>query len=454
LREKSKMVRQDLRELIARQIDSGYLVEVSREVDVVHELASVAHAAEERLGVGTVFRSLRGYPEASVLSGIACTYDRVADALGVELPDLKRRMLAALEEPLATSHNPKDALARTTFAGDDVDLFQVPIPTHAPKDAGPYFTAGIIAARDPETGRMNYSDHRMLRMDRTHLTIMINPGRHLDDYKIAAQKAGRTIPVAVFTGVHPAIMLAAAMRCPGDELEIAGRLLGEPIETIPCGEDNLPVPTYSEYILEGVVDPAERVEEGPMGEFTGIYGAKSNEYLLEITRISTRPQPIFQTILPAGKEHKVFGATLPREPVLLKAALGVSPEVKDVYIPPYASGLLAVVVFDPSYEGQAKNVGLAALSAYTTIKSVIVVNSDIDIHNAEELFWAVVTRADLQGDLALLPRFQGHPLDPAMVQGLVTKSVIDATQLPGHMSLDRVAYTHPDDLDRYLPAQD
>ena len=187
-----------------------------------------------------------------------------------------------------------------------------------------------------------------------------------------------------------------------------------------------------------------------MGEFTGLYGAKSTEYLLEITAVSHRPQPIFQTILPAGREHKILGATLPREPVLLRAALEVSPDVMDVYIPPYGSGLLAIVSFDPSYEGQAKNVGMAALSAYTTIKSVIVVNTDIDVYSAEELIWAVLTRADLQGDLALLPRFLGHPLDPTAADGLVTKSVIDATVLPGSPSLNRVAYEHLTDLDHYF----
>jgi 2,5-furandicarboxylate decarboxylase 1 len=128
----------------------------------------------------------------------------------------------------------------------------------------------------------------------------------------------------------------------------------------------------------------------------------------------------------------------------------VSPDVKDVYIPPYGSGLLAIVSFDPSYEGQAKNVGIAALSAYTTIKSAIVVNTDIDIYSAEELIWAVVTRTDLQGDLALLPRFLGHPLDPTAADGLVTKSVIDATVLPGSPSLDRVTYEHLTDLDHYF----
>jgi len=448
------MATQDLREIIDRQILSGHLVEVSQPVDVVHELASVAHAAEERLGVGTLFRNLSGYPDVSVLSGMFVTYRAVADALEIEPSRLKRKILQALSEPLAPSHNRTDPLERRVSAGQNVDLHMVPIPTHAPRDAGPYVTAGMVASRDPETGRMNYSYHRMLRLDRNHLSIMINPGRHLDDYRLAAEKTDQALPVAVFIGVHPSVMLAAAMRYPGDELEIAGRLLGEPIETVPFGQYNLQVPAFSEYILEGSIDLTQRVVEGPMGEFSGLYGAKSEEYLLEIDRISHRPEPVFQTILPAGVEHKVIGASLPREPVLLKSALEVSPEVKDVLIPPYGSGLLAVVVFDPRYEGQAKNVGLATLSAYTTIKSVIVVNSDIDISKAEELVWAVLTRADLQDDLSLLPRFLGHPMDPAAVQGLVTKSVIDATVLPGSPSLDRVAYEPPADLDKYLKVGD
>jgi 2,5-furandicarboxylate decarboxylase 1 len=386
----------------------------------------------------------------SVLSGMFVTYRAVADALEVEPSHLKRKLLQALSEPLAPSPNRTDPLERQVSGGQDVDLHTMPIPTHAPRDAGPYATAAMVASRDPETGRMNYSYHRMLRLDRNHLSIMINPGRHLDDYRLAAEKTDQVLHVAVFIGVHPAVMLAAAMRYPGDELEIAGRLLGEPIETVPFGDHDLLVPAFSEYVLEGSIDLTQRVIEGPMGEFSGLYGAKSEEYLLQIEKISHRIDPIYQTILPAGVEHKVIGASLPREPVLLKSALAVSPEVKDVLIPPYGSGLLGVVVFDPRYEGQAKNVGLATLSAYTTIKSVIVVNSDIDISRPEELVWAVLTRADLQRDVALLPNYLGHPMDPAAVEGLVTKSVIDATVLPGSPSLDRVAYEHPADLDRYL----
>lgn len=444
------MATQDLREVIERQINSGYLREVSQPVDPVHELASVAHAVEERLHAGALFRQVKGYPNVSVLSGMFVTYEAVANSLGVELSQLKRRILEALSDPLPPSPHQRDPLKRVVSAGEDVDLLTVPIPTHAPRDAGPYVTAGMVVSRDPKDGRMNYSYHRMLRLDRNHLSIMINPGRHLDDYRLTAEKTDRSLPVVAFVGVHPAIMLAAAMRYPGDELEIAGRLLGQPVETVAFGADGLLAPAYSEYVLEGNIDLTERVVEGPMGEFSGLYGAKSEEYLFEIERISHRPNPIYQTILPAGAEHRVIGASLPREPVLLQGARGVSPEVQDVYIPPYGGGLLAVVVFDPRYAGQAKNVGLAALAAYTTIKIAIVVNSDIDVYRPEELIWAILTRAELQGDLTLLPRFLGHPMDPAAVEGLVTKAVVDATVLPSDPTLDRVVYDHPEDLDRYL----
>jgi 2,5-furandicarboxylate decarboxylase 1 len=449
-----QMPRQDLRDLVVELIQRGDLIEISQPVSVTHELASVAYAVEEQKGAATFFRKLDGYPGVSVLSGVASTYERVAFALGVDLSRLKERLMEALANPVPPSQDDEDVLERTTASGADVDLMLIPIPTHAPKDAGPYVTAGIVAARDPETGRMNYSYHRMLRLDATHLSIMINPGRHLDDYRQAAAQAGTTLPVAVFIGVHPAVMLGAAMRYPGDELEIAGSLLGEPIQTILCLDSDLAVPAFSEYILEGVIDPSQRVDEGPMGEFTGLYGIESRECLLEISTIRQRADPIYQTILPAGQEHKVLGATLPREPLLLSAARQVSPQVKDVYIPPYGSGFLAVVVFDPGYEGEAKNVGLAALSAYTTIKTVIVVNSDIDTYDPREVIWALVTRADFKDDLAILPWFLGHPLDPSAEHGLVTKSVIDATLLPGSPAFERVIYDHPDGLDKYLPDQD
>ena len=448
------MSQQDLKGLVEKLAQHGDLVEISQPVNLSHGLANVAHAIEERYGVATLFHNLEGHQDASVLSGLASTYGRVAFSLGIDLPVLKRRLVEALKEPHRPSYRKEDFLDRATVSGGDVDLLEVPIPTHAPGDAGPYITAGIVAARDPETGRMNYSYHRMLRLDSTHLSIMINPGRHLDDYRRTTEKEGATMAVAIVIGVHPAIMLAAAMRYAGDELEIAGSLLREPIEAIPCLLSDILVPAFSEYILEGRIDPVDRVEEGPMGEFTGLYGAKSQEYLLEITSISRRRDPIYQTILPAGKGHRMLGSTLPREPLLLNAALQISPEVKDVYIPPYGSGFLAVVVFDPNYEGEAKNVALAALSAYSTIKSVIVVNSDINVYDPEELIWAVLTRANLNKDLSILPHLLGHPMDPTAVEGLVTKSVLDATQLPGRPSFDRVIYEHPDDLDRYLPSQD
>ena len=38
------------------------------------------------------------------------------------------------------------------MTGADLDLGPLPIPTYFPGDAGPYLTAGMLVARDPETG--------------------------------------------------------------------------------------------------------------------------------------------------------------------------------------------------------------------------------------------------------------------------------------------------------------
>ena len=53
-----------------------------------------------------------------------------------------------------------------------------PICTHCEKDAGPYITAGIVAARDLETGLTNLSYHRMQVIGDRELRLRLSPSEH------------------------------------------------------------------------------------------------------------------------------------------------------------------------------------------------------------------------------------------------------------------------------------
>ena len=82
--------------------------------------------------------------------------------------------------------------------------------------------------------------------------------------------------------------------------------------------------------------------------------------VFEVSAISHRTNPIFQTIVPASLEHRNLGGSLPREPVLYKFVKHVAPGVRNVHLPPYASGFMAVISLKPEHRGQPKNVALAA----------------------------------------------------------------------------------------------
>ena len=52
---------------------------------------------------------------------------------------------------------PDPPFRHTVLTGDAVDLARLPIPEYFPGDAGRYLTAGMLVARDPETGEQRFA---------------------------------------------------------------------------------------------------------------------------------------------------------------------------------------------------------------------------------------------------------------------------------------------------------
>ena len=101
--------------------------------------------------------------------------------------------------------------------------------------------------------------------------VGIAPNHHLAIMARAAQARGEKLKIAVCIGNHPAILLASCLYLGlgDDELEVAGALLGEPIEVARCLDSDLLVPAHCECVLEGTLDFDEQVVEGAVSEFHG-----------------------------------------------------------------------------------------------------------------------------------------------------------------------------------------
>ena len=71
---------------------------------------------------------------------------------------------------------------------------------------------------------------------------------------------------------------------------------------------------------------------------------------------------------------------------------------------------------------------MGAFGGHYDIKPVIVVDVDVDIHDASEIEWAITTRFQADRDLVVVSGAQGSKLDPSSADGISAKMGLDATK--------------------------
>ncbi len=438
----------DLRKFLDVVRNAGELYDIRKTVDPVRELGAVLNACE-RAGKAAFFHSVKGF-DIPVAGALLSSQRRIALALGCAVSEVGARMAAATERPIKPQAHPGAAPCQEVKVKNP-DLTRWPIPTHSPLDAGPFITAGVVIACDPESGRHNLSYNRMQIYGRDRAGISMNIWRHIKAFFDKLEPKKQNLPFCVAIGPDPAVMMAGAFRYDGDEYEIAGSLRGAPIPVVRAMTCDVLVPASSEIILEGEVLAGERQMEGPMAEFTGHYSGADPKHVARITAITHRAKPIFQTMNGGGYEHVSLGNMITREPLLERFVRHISPRVKAVHLPPYAAGFTAIVALDQPEPGEARNVALAAMAAHVNFKTVIVVDADVDIFDPADVLWALATRARWDRGVVPVPGAHGNELDPSADEhGIVAKVIIDAT-LPAEKRKRylKVAYP-PVDLKKYL----
>ena len=415
----------DLRRFLEVVRKAGELYEIRRKVDRVHELGAVLNACE-RAGKAAFFHGVKDF-DIPVAGALLSAPRRIALALECSEPGVRTRMAAATEKPVKCELQ-KSPPPCQEIVIDRPDLARLPIPTHSPLDAGPFITAGVVIARDPQSGRHNLSYNRMQIYGADRAGISMNIWRHIKGFFDQIEPQGRNLPFCVALGPDPAVMMAAAFRYAGDEYEVAGSLRGAPIPVARALTCDVLVPASSEIILEGEVLAGERQMEGPMAEFTGHYSGADPKHVARITRITHRANPIFQTMNGGGYEHVSLGNMITREPLLERFVRHISPRVRAVHLPPYAAGFTAIVALENPEPGEARNVALAAMAAHVNFKTVIVVDADVDIFDPADVMWALSTRTRWDRGFAPIPGAHGNELDPSSDEhGIVAKVIIDAT---------------------------
>jgi 2,5-furandicarboxylate decarboxylase 1 len=422
---------QSMRAFLAALEGSGELHRVKRTVDPRFEIASVLSLRKH--GPAQLFEHARGHG-MPVVGNLLNSRERFACALGVARNDLHefcRAALCAPIAPVAATQAPLQAVEHRR----NIELTSLlPVPTWFEREAGPYITAGVIVAKDPETRKRNVSIARLRLEGGARLLAGIAHNHHL--YRLAqkAKALGRSLEVAIAIGNHAAVLLASQMYVDfgEDEFAIAGALLREPLRLAACRTVDLEVPAEAEIVLEGELRAGELIEEGPVSEFPGFYVSYGPGLAVDIGCVTHRTDAVYHAIFPGfAPEHCLLGAVA-IEAVLCHALRRVIPCVRRVLVTDGGMGRLhAIVSMHRPALGEGKRAVLLAMGQVNLLKLVIAVEADIDPEDWTQVEWSLAARFRGHEDLIVLPGVKADRCDPVHENSTVTKIGMVATTRPG-----------------------
>lgn len=355
-------------------------------------------------------------------AGIGATPETVLDVLGAKLDALVPAQVMAT-----------GPVQEVVWLGEEADLARLPIPRHFVQDAGPYITAGMVAARDPDTGVGNLAYVRLQVKGPRRLGASLHSRQHTWDYLRRAELRGQDLEVAVVIGAHPAVMLAGAAKLGigEDEYDLAGALLGQPLPLVRCRTVDVLVPAHAEIVIEGRLLANVHETEGPFGEYTGYVTGRSTHNVLEVTAITMRRDAIFVDIVPGNSaEHLALGRVC-KEAWVHKRMREALPFLIDFHYPSSGTHFHCYVRIDKSAEGQAQQAAQLLVGLDHYVKLVIVVDKDIDPADEDAVMWALATRMQADRDITVLTRCLCNRLDPSSDDGLGARLLIDATRPVG-----------------------
>ncbi len=425
------MTDQSMRGFLSALEENGELHRVERAVDTRFEIASVLTLRQR--GPAQLFARVDGYG-MPVAGNLYNHRSRFAAALGIKPGELDAACARALQQPLAPRIVDEAPVQQVVHRAPlDIGAL-LPVPHWFEREAAPYITAGVIVAKDPETGRRNVSIARLRLEGGSRLMAGIARNHHLARIAEKALQRGQDLEIAVAIGNHAAVLLGSQMYVGlgDDEFDIVGGLLGEPVELVKCKTVDLEVPAHAEIVLEGRLCPAELIEEGAVSEFPGFYVYYGPGIAVEIGCVTHREDAVYQAILPGyAPEHCLLGAvaigaTLTRD---LQRSI---PSVRRVFITDGGMGRLhAVISMHRPRLGEGKRAVILAMGLVNLLKLVIVVEDDIDPEDPRQVEWSLAARFRGHEDLLVLPGVRADRCDPLHEDLVVTKIGMIATTRPG-----------------------
>ncbi|HUT68138.1 MAG TPA: UbiD family decarboxylase [Dehalococcoidales bacterium] len=439
----------DLRAWMAQLEAEGDLKRIKAKVDWDDEISQIIRKVYVQEGPALLFENIKGHEATwskKLFTNGLGTRSRVNVMLGLPrdtspqetVKTIRKRMKNPLE-PVRVKTGP---VKENIIKGEDVDLFQIPVPKWHPLDNGRYInTFNATVTKDPDTGQNNAGVYRGTILSKNKIGVLLMPMKDWGITYRKYQEMGKPMPVAFVYGWDPTLIVVAGSPVVGPEYDLAGALRQQPVELVRCETSDIEVPASAEIVVEGFMspDPSTYEIEGPFGEGSGFYGEARNRPVVEVSCITHRNDAIFRGSLVGTKEGitEIRASVSTMMSVVLWNTLEATeiPGVLDV-----VSGPITAVKIHKTYQGQPRQIAAAIWGskfAGHPFNILMVVEEDVDIRNPAALMGAMHSKVDFNRDLVVYPLYMGSPIDVSLPYdfraeldygaAIANKLLIDAT---------------------------
>ncbi len=445
----------DLHDHIATLDEAGLLVRVDREINKDTEMHPLVrwqfrggipeHERKAFLFTNVVDSRGRRYDIPVIVGGLAASREIYRRGIGCELDRIEERWAEAIANPIPPREVADAPCHELVFADEALKvegnaLDGVPVPISTPGwDNAPYTTLSQYITRDPDTGVQNMGNYRgqvkaPLRLG-MNPSLELRPGIYIHWQKY--RERGERMPAAVVLGAPPCVTFTSTLKLPETvcEFDIAGGLVGHPLNVVKAKTVDLLVPAEAEIVVEGYIDTEYLEPEAPFGESHGHVNLQEFNAFMDVTAVTRRKNAVLTSIISQVTPSE--SSTIKRvgmEPLFLahlRDRLGIKGVIRVGMHEPLTNIRKVIVVQverkTPRTEIWRALYGAASLHRAAG-KYVIAVNDDIDPDNADALFWAMAYRANPALDLEVLGhRDQGHGPRSLRNDGEDASVLIDAT---------------------------
>jgi UbiD family decarboxylase len=430
----------DLRAFLDRLRRDGDLAVVEAPVDARLEAAEIHRRVIAAGGPALLFTNVRNgaesvsFPLATNLFG---TERRAGLAFGARPLRLIRRLVHLAEtllpptpgklwgardlgrEALRIGSSRRRSGPVTEVVTDDVRLDRLPVLTTWPEDGGPFVTLPLVYTEHPDGKGHNLGMYRLHVHDARTTGMHWQIGKGGGFHYAVAESRGQALPVTVFLGGPPALLLAAVAPLPENvpELMLASLLAGERLKLVSPSSQTPgahPLVAGAEFALMGRVPPGERRPEGPFGDHYGYYSLRHDYPVFHVERIAHRRDAIYPaTVVGKPRQEDFFIGDLLQE-LLSPLFPLVMPAVEQLWSygeTGYHSLAAAVVKQRYKREAMASAFRILGEGQLSLTKFLLVTDRAVDLHDFKATLTHVLARTHPETDLYVFSNLSMDTLD-------------------------------------------